>query len=52
MLERDVVRARTVVLGDERSGRVLVRSGLTVGERIVNTPPSSLADGDRVRVKE
>ncbi len=52
VLERDIVRARTVTLGDERSGRVLVRSGLTPGERIVSTPPTSLKDGDQVRVKE
>jgi RND family efflux transporter MFP subunit len=52
VLERDVVRVRPVVLGDERSGRVVVKSGLAGGEKIVAAPPASLDDGDRVRVKE
>jgi RND family efflux transporter MFP subunit len=52
VLERDVARVRALELGPERSGRVQVLSGLSGGERIVDTPPSSLQDGDRVRVKE
>ncbi len=49
VLERDVVRLRPVVLGDERSGRVVVEQGLAEGERIVADPPVSLRDGERVR---
>jgi RND family efflux transporter MFP subunit len=52
VLERDVARFRPVVLGDERSGRVVVKSGLTDGERIVDDPPTTLRDGDRVRIQE
>lgn len=52
VLERDVVRFRAVVLGDERSGRVIVKSGLADGEQIVNEPKTTLADGDRVRIQE
>jgi HlyD family secretion protein len=48
LIERGIVRATPVELGDERSGRVLVLSGLSGGERIVRVPPQDLADGDRV----
>lgn len=50
VLERDVVRQREVVLGDERGGRAIVERGLESGERVVDAPPDSLRDGDRVRV--
>lgn len=52
VLERDVVRFRAIVLGEERSGRVIAKSGLADGELIVNEPPPTLADGDRVRIQE
>ena len=50
VLERDVARAREVVLGEERSGRVVIERGLASGERIVEVPPDSLRDGERVRM--
>jgi RND family efflux transporter MFP subunit len=50
VLERDVVRTRAVVLGEERSGRVVIQDGLASGERVVDAPPDSLQDGERVRV--
>lgn len=50
VLERDVARLRPVVLGAERSGRVVVEQGLASGERVIDAPPADLADGDRVRV--
>jgi len=50
VLERDVVRQRAVELGEERSGRVVVARGLTDGERVVDAPPDSLRDGERVRI--
>lgn len=50
VLERDVARLRPVVLGAERSGRVVVEQGLTSGERVIDAPPADLQDGDRVRV--
>jgi HlyD family secretion protein len=49
VLERDVARQRSVALGEERSGRVVVRDGLVSGERVVDAPPDSLRDGERVR---
>jgi RND family efflux transporter MFP subunit len=52
VLERDVVRLRPLVLGEERQGRVVVESGLVAGERLVDHPPVSLRDGDRVRLEE
>lgn len=51
LIERDVVRQRAVELGPEKNGRAIVRSGLAGGERLVDTPPATLADGDRIRVK-
>ena len=51
VLERDVARFREIALGPERAGRTVVESGLAEGDTIVIDPPTSLADGDRVRVK-
>jgi HlyD family secretion protein len=51
VLERDRVRFAKVALGEERSGRVLVQSGISDGDVIVVDPPTSLEDGDRVRVR-
>jgi len=52
VVERDVVRWRSVELGEGDAGgsRTIVRSGLEGGELVVQDPPSSLGDGDRVRV--
>jgi RND family efflux transporter MFP subunit len=50
VLERDVARLRAVELGPERSGRVVVESGLADGELVIDAPPADLADGERVRV--
>ena len=50
VLERDVARQREVKLGEQHSGRVVVESGLVSGERIVDSPPDSLRDGERVRM--
>jgi multidrug efflux pump subunit AcrA (membrane-fusion protein) len=49
VLERDVVRFTALELGERRSGRVSVRSGLEPGQRIVVDPPLTLRSGDRVR---
>ena len=52
VLERDIVRLQRVELGPERGGRVLVRSGVEDGERVVVDPPARLEDGARVRAVE
>jgi multidrug efflux pump subunit AcrA (membrane-fusion protein) len=52
VLERDVARFRHVTLGPERAGRVVVKTGLAAGEQVIVEPPTSLDDGDRVRIKE
>ncbi len=49
VLERDVARLRPVKLGDRRSDRLVVKSGLEENETVVRRPPASLEDGDRVR---
>jgi RND family efflux transporter MFP subunit len=46
------VERRAIKLGVEDGDRVEVLSGLSAGERVVNTPPADLANGDRVKVKE
>ena len=43
--------ARTVVLGTERQGQVIVKDGLAGGETIVAKPGDELKDGASVRVK-
>jgi RND family efflux transporter MFP subunit len=52
VLERDVARFREVRIGARRGGRIAVDSGLTPGERIIDRPPPTLNDGDRVRIRE
>jgi multidrug efflux pump subunit AcrA (membrane-fusion protein) len=52
VLERDVAVQRAVELGEERGGRLVVSSGLVDGERVLDAPPASLRDGERVRVVE
>jgi RND family efflux transporter MFP subunit len=42
---------RAVTLGAERLDQVEVRSGIAPGEAVVLNPPNTLADGERVRVK-
>jgi RND family efflux transporter MFP subunit len=44
-------KARPVVPGGERQGRVVVREGLAGSETLVVRPPETLKDGDAVRVK-
>ena len=45
------VQARTIVLGTERQGQVIVQQGLAGGETIVAKPDDELKDGAPVRVK-
>ena len=52
VLERDVARFRALELGPEHLGRVRVDAGLEEGEQVVQGPPVSLRDGDRVRVAQ
>jgi RND family efflux transporter MFP subunit len=52
VLERDVARFVPLELGDERSGRVVVKTGLSGDETIVVDPPTDLVSGERVRIKE
>ncbi|MCR9247212.1 MAG: efflux RND transporter periplasmic adaptor subunit [bacterium] len=49
VIERDLVRAVTVTVGERKNGRATIESGLRAGQRIVAEPPPSLRDGDRVR---
>jgi RND family efflux transporter MFP subunit len=46
------VARRSVTLGKTAGAEREVLAGLTAGERVVVTPPPSLADGDTVRVAE
>lgn len=45
-----VARSRPVVLGPSQANRVVIREGLTPGERLIVTGHRSVADGDRVRI--
>ncbi|HEX5136259.1 MAG TPA: efflux RND transporter periplasmic adaptor subunit [Planctomycetota bacterium] len=51
-LDRDVARWRAVDLGERRGDRLVVRRGLSGGERLVDDPSADLRDGARVRVAE
>ena len=50
VIEGDVVRRRTVTIGDRNEQAAEVLEGLTPGERVVAYPGESLTDGARVRV--
>lgn len=50
-VERDVARWRVVELGEQRGGRVVVKSGLAGGESLVANPPAELKDGARIRIE-
>lgn len=52
VLERDTVRFTPVTAGERKSGRIAVEAGLTANQRIVLAPPSSLKNGDRVRLQD
>ena len=49
-IEGDVVRLRTVKIGERNEQAAEVLEGLTPGERVVAYPGESLTDGARVRV--
>ena len=49
VVERDVVHAQSVRIGERKGGRAAVEGGLRAGQRIVINPPTTLRDGDRVR---
>ena len=48
----DRVERRAVTLGAESGGQRQVLSGIRDGERVVISPPTSLGDGDRVRLAD
>ena len=52
VVDRDVVRFTTVQLGETKGGRVSIEAGLRATQRIVLAPPTSLKDGDRVRLAQ
>jgi len=46
----DRVRIRPVTVGRDEGSTVEVLTGLSGGERVIDTPPDALANGDKVRV--
>jgi RND family efflux transporter MFP subunit len=49
---QNVVHARPVTAGVTRQDEVTIVNGLSGGELLVNHPPDSMKDGDRVRTKQ
>jgi RND family efflux transporter MFP subunit len=49
---QNVVHARPVTAGVTRQDDVTILNGLNGGELLVNHPPDSMKDGDRVRTKQ
>jgi RND family efflux transporter MFP subunit len=49
---QDVVHARPITAGTSRQDEVTILDGLVGGELLVNHPPDTLKDGDRVRTKK
>ncbi|WP_337243989.1 efflux RND transporter periplasmic adaptor subunit [Luteimonas sp. gir] len=52
VVDGDVVRQRTVELGQRIGGNVEIASGVAPGDVLVVNAPDALADGNRVRVKD
>jgi RND family efflux transporter MFP subunit len=50
VVANDTVQVRAVTVGVEQDGRLEIRHGVTVGERVVVLGPEDLASGTRVRV--
>ena len=48
VLERDTVRFQPIETGETRAGQVIVKSGLSPGQRLVLDPPADLETGSRV----
>ena len=48
---QNVARARPITAGVTRQDEVTILNGLSGGELLVNHPPDTLKDGDRVRPK-
>ena len=44
------VHLHKIIIGRDLGPRVEVASGLTAGQRVVDNPPDSLADGELVRI--
>ncbi len=49
---QDVVHARPITAGNARLDEVTILKGLLGGELLVNRPPDTLKDGDRIRLKK
>ena len=50
-IEDNKVHLLPVTTGADLHGQVIVKSGLTGSETVVNNPPQKLKDGDTVKVK-
>jgi multidrug efflux system membrane fusion protein len=47
---RNRIAMKSITIGTDLGTTVIVASGLSPGDRVVNNPPDSLSDGDEVRV--
>jgi membrane fusion protein, multidrug efflux system len=47
---QDRIVMKSVTIGTDLGTTVIVASGLSPGDRVVNNPPDSLSQGDKVRV--
>lgn len=47
-----VVQRQPTVLGSSSGGTVVIEEGLTAGDRVIATGPTTVSEGDRVRIAE
>jgi RND family efflux transporter MFP subunit len=52
IVEEGRARARAITVGAEREDAVEIRTGLSGGETVIVAPPSGVAEGSKVRVRE
>ena len=50
VLENDIVKKRTVTIGGRNGNKILIESGLNLGDKLIYEGFQSLVDGDKVKV--
>ena len=50
LADGETARARAVVLGPSQQNRVVIREGLSPGDRLIVVGQQTVADGDRIRI--
>jgi len=50
-IENNKAREITVVTGNDLKGQIIIKSGLSGSETLINNPPQKVVDGTAVKIK-